>query len=402
MRTLLDVKPWDANALRESGAGQSNTGPSAAARRKTVCQLLHTLQVGGAEVLAARLARQLGRSFRFVFACLDGLGTLGEELRHEGHAVHVLGRSPGLDWRCAGRLGALLRRERVDLVHAHQYTPFFYALLGRWVCRRPPILFTEHGRHQPDYPRRKRMLANRLLLEKRDRVVGVGRAVRDALIANEGIPPERVAVLYNGVDLKPFAAAADRQAARREMGVSPEHLVLIQVARLDYLKNHLTAVRTLERIAAARPEVRLVLIGEGPEREAIEREVRRRGLSGHVRLLGLRKDVARLLPAADLFLLTSVSEGIPLTLIEAMAAGLPVVSTDVGGVPEVVVDGHTGALAPAKDDARLAEQCLRLAADPGLRAEMGRRSRERATELFAEPQMHAGYRQLYEEMLRAL
>jgi glycosyltransferase involved in cell wall biosynthesis len=289
----------------------------------------------------------------------------------------------------------------VDLVHAHQYTPFFYALMGRWVCRRPPVLFTEHGRHQPDYPRRKRMLANRLLLEKRDRVVGVGRAVRDALIANEGIPPPRVAVLYNGVDLQPFAAAADRDAARREMGLGPEHLVLIQVARLDYLKDHLTAVRTLERVLARRPEARLVLVGEGPEREPIEREVRRRGLTGHVRLLGLRKDVARLVPAADLFLLTSLSEGIPLTLIEAMAAGLPVVATDVGGVSEVVADGRTGALAPARDDARLAEHCLRLAADPVLRAAMGRRGRERAAERFAEPQMHAGYRQLYEEMLRA-
>jgi glycosyltransferase involved in cell wall biosynthesis len=384
---------------REAGKARVGDMVSVARRPVTVCQLLHTLQVGGAEMLAARLAHGLGQEFRFVFACLDGLGTLGEELRREGHEVHVLARSPGLDWRCACRLGALLRRERVDLVHAHQYTPFFYALMGRWLCRRPPILFTEHGRHQPDYPRRKRMLANRLLLEKRDRVIGVGRAVRDALIANEGISPERVSVLYNGVDLKPFAVAADRNAARREMGVGPEHLVLIQVARLDYLKDHLTAIRTVERLVARRPEVRLVLVGEGPERKPIEREVRQRGLTEQIRLLGLRKDVARLVSAADVFLLTSVSEGIPLTLIEAMGAGLPVVSTDAGGVPEVVMDGRTGLLAPVKDDARLAEHCLRLAADPGLRAEMGGKGRRRAEELFAESQMHAGYRRLYEEML---
>ena len=103
---------------------------------RTVCHLLHALHVGGAEVLAARLARRLGHAFRFVFVCLDELGTLGQELRREGHTVHVLGRRAGLDWPCASRLGGLLRRERVGLVHAHQYTPFFYALLSRWLCRR--------------------------------------------------------------------------------------------------------------------------------------------------------------------------------------------------------------------------------------------------------------------------
>src|SRR6516165_4253528 len=145
---------------------QPAAGPDVA----TVCQVLHTLCVGGAEVLAARLARRLRDRYRFLFVCLDELGTLGEELRNEGFPVHVLGRRPGLDLRCTYRLAALLRRERVDVIHAHQYTPFFYCLTARLLCRRPALLFTEHGRHFPDYPRRKRMLANRLLLRQRDRV----------------------------------------------------------------------------------------------------------------------------------------------------------------------------------------------------------------------------------------
>src|SRR5438067_9821303 len=151
------------------------------ADKTTICQVLHGLWVGGAEVLAARLARQLGDRFRFVFVCLDELGTLGQELRAEGFPVEVLQRRAGLDWRCSLRLARFLRRERVDLVHAHQYTPFFYSLMARFLYRRPAVLFTEHGRHYPDYPRRKRMLANRFLLQRRDRVVGVGEAVRQAL-----------------------------------------------------------------------------------------------------------------------------------------------------------------------------------------------------------------------------
>jgi glycosyltransferase involved in cell wall biosynthesis len=368
--------------------------------RPTIGQVLHTLNMGGAEVLAARLARQLGGAYRFVFFCLDDLGVLGEELRDEGFPVRVLGRRPGLDARCAWRLGNLLRRERVDLLHAHQYTPFFYALMGRFLCPGTPVLFTEHGRHAPDYPRRKRMVANRLLLRRRDRVIGVGEAVRQALIDNEGIPPARVGVIYNGVDLAPFASpGGDRQAVRRELGCGPDDLVIVQVARLDYLKDHATALRTLAEVLRHRPGAQLFLVGEGPERAPIEAAIRQLGLGERVRLLGLRKDVARFLFAADLFLLTSISEGIPLTLIEAMAAGLPVVSTRVGGVPEVVEDGRTGLLAPAGDAAALAGQILRLAADPALRERLGGQGRDRARALFAEPLMHANYDRLYREML---
>jgi glycosyltransferase involved in cell wall biosynthesis len=366
-----------------------------------VCQVLHSLSVGGAEVLAARLARRLRDRTRFVFVCLDELGTLGEELQSEGFAVHVLGRRPGFDWRCAYRLAALLRREGVDVIHAHQYTPFFYGLTARVLYRGAALLFTEHGRHFPDYPRRKRMLANRLLVRKQDRVVAVGEAVRQALIANEGFPAGRVEVVYNGVNLAPFVApAADRAAVRQEIGLGRDDLMIVQVARLDYLKDHTTAVRMLGQIVRYRSGARLVLVGEGPEKERINEEVRRAGLEAHVCRLGLRKDVARLLAAADVFLLTSISEGIPLTVIEAMAAGLPVVATRVGGMGEVVEEGVTGLLAPSGDAAALAAHVLHLAADKALAAHMGARGRRRALELFAEERMHAGYSQLYRELVQ--
>jgi sugar transferase (PEP-CTERM/EpsH1 system associated) len=368
--------------------------------KPTICHLLHGLQYGGAEVLAARLARQLGGAYRFLFVCLDELGALGEDLRRDGFPVHVLGRRPGVDCGCVLRLARLLRRERVDLVQAHQYTPFFYAASARLLAPACAILLTEHGRHQPDYPRPKRKLANRVLLRRCDRVVAVGQAVRDALVANDGFPAHRVGVIYNGIDLAPFAAVPDeRGAVRREMGVGDDAFVMLQVARLDYLKDHATAVRTLAHVLPLRPDARLVLVGEGPERAAIEAVVRQHGLEGRVRFLGLRKDVARLLAGADLFLLTSISEGIPLTVIEAMAAGLPVVSTRVGGVPEVVAVGQTGLLAPAGDAAALAGMVCALADNPLRRCEMGRLGRRRAEAHFSESQMHARYRGLYQEML---
>jgi L-malate glycosyltransferase len=387
----LDERPSSAN------------GPDFAARPSvqtaTVCQILHGLQVGGAEVLAARLARQLNRDYRFLFICLDELGSLGRELRDEGFPVEVLDRRPGLDWRCARRLAEITHREQVDVLHAHQYTPFFYSAVSRLLGSRPPILFTEHGRHQPDYPRPKRMLANRVLLRGRDRVVAVGEAVRQALIHNEGIAPGRVQVIHNGIPLDKFGTqptASERAAIRAEIGLGPDDLVLIQVARLDYLKDHATAIRTIERVKNRCSRARLVLVGDGPERGPIESLVRQRTLGEDVRFLGQRDDVPRLLAVSDIVLLTSISEGIPLTLIEAMAAGRPVVSTRVGGVAEVVDDGQTGLLAPAGDDDALAEQILRLGDDPLLREQMGRLGRQRAAALFSERQMHDHYRMCYE------
>lgn len=366
----------------------------------TICQLVHGLRIGGAEILAAGMARRFREAYRFFFVCLDELGSLGQQLREEGFPVWLLRRQPGIDWRCSWRLARLLRQERVDLLHAHQYTPFFYGMTARVLCRRPPVLFTEHGRWYPDCPRRKRIFANRLLLEQRDRIVGVGQSVRQALIDNEGFPSRRVQVIYNGVEIAPFIhARRERAVVRSELDVRREDVVIMQVARLDPLKDHATAVRALGRLVRQGVKAVLMLVGEGPEEPKIRELVRQQELEDHVRFLGLRTNIPRLLSAADMFWLTSVSEGIPLTLIEAMAVGLPIVATRVGGVEEVIEDGKTGLLAPRGDDAALAERVFHLLSSPLLRQQMGELGRERARALFSDQQMHERYYHLYREML---
>jgi glycosyltransferase involved in cell wall biosynthesis len=385
---LKDAKQRNATEMR-----RAQDGP-------VVCHVLHGLTIGGAEVLAARLVRQLRGSFRFTFVCLDELGPLGEELRAEGFLIHVLGRRPGVDLGCSRRLARFLREQNVDLLHCHQYSPFFYGICARLLCRRPPVLFTEHGRPHPDFPRRKRIVANRLLLERRDRVISVGQAVRQALVANEGIPADRVAVICNGVNLaQPAACHGRRDEVRRELNLGSNDLVLLHVARLHPIKDHATALRMLALMLGRQPNSRLILAGEGPEREIIQRHIAELGIGQKVRLLGVRSDVPRLLAAADIAILTSLNEGIPLTLIEAMAAGLPVVATNVGGVGEIVKDGVSGFLAAAADPAALAGKALLLATDPELRSRMGESGRARAHALFSEARMLAEYRHLYEEML---
>ncbi len=361
--------------------------------RTTVCQLLHSLNVGGAELLAARMGRHFRETHDVVFACLDELGDLGQTLRDEGFEVEVLNRRPGLDIRCARRLAAFLKRHHVDIIHAHQYTPFFYGLLARRFERRPSILFTEHGRTFPDYPRPKRMLVNRLLLERRDRVVAVGQAVRQALIQNEGIPAARIDVIYNGIELARFEVDPSvRTRVRHELGFRDEDLLLVQVARLDPLKDHRTAVRAMSKVVAELPTAHLLIVGEGPEEGMIREEIKALNLANHIHLLGLRHDIPALFAASDLGLLTSVSEGIPLAIIEAMAAGLAVVSTNVGGVSEVVLDGKTGRLAPSGDTQSLATAIIESFTNSENRSSYAVQGNRRACERFSETQMLDEYR----------
>ncbi|MEX2173559.1 MAG: glycosyltransferase, partial [Pirellulaceae bacterium] len=193
----------------------------------------------------------------------------------------------------------------------------------------------------------------------------------------------------------------DRLAVRTSLGLGEDEIAVVQVARLNPLKDHATAVRAVAHLAASHPKIRLLVVGDGEERAGIESLIAELGLERQVRLLGTRRDVAQLLAAADIFLLSSVSEGIPLTLIEAMASGLPCVSTSVGGTPEVILPGETGLLARPGDAPDLATKLKILLDDPELRVRMGAAGRDRSRQHFSDVQMHAAYQGLYRELSSA-
>lgn len=369
--------------------------------KPTVCHVIHALGVGGAEVLVDVMVRELNRNYRCVVAVLDEVGEIGEKLRADGFVVEHLHRQPGIDRSCAKRLDEFAKREGVSLLHAHQYTPFFQAMLSRGFLGSRPVLLTEHGRHVPDLPSRKRSVVNRLLLRRQDRLVGCGGAVRQALIDNEGLPASRVDVIYNGVDLSAFSTPTDgsRVRLRSEFGLADTDFVAVQVARLHELKDHITAVKAIDEARRTSPSIRLLIVGEGDQRTAIEQEIEKRDLQSHVILAGNRTDIADLLAASDAFLMSSISEGIPLTIIEAMAAGLPVISTAVGGIPEMIQHDQNGYLADAGDNSALARSLVRLAQMPSLRQKIGNAGLETARRQFSQTGMLNGYRRVYREML---
>ncbi|HQX51553.1 MAG TPA: glycosyltransferase [Planctomycetaceae bacterium] len=369
--------------------------------RPTVCHVIHALGVGGAEVLVDQMVRLLSDEFRCVVAVLDEIGEIGERLQRDGFIVEHLHRQPGIDRGCARRLREFADREGAKILHAHQYTPFFQAMLSRGLLGRRPVVFTEHGRHFPDLPSRKRAVVNRLMLRSCDRLIGCGGAVRQALIDNEGLPESRIEVIYNGVDLQALGKSSPNARARirAEFGYEATDFVAVLVARLHELKDHQTALRAIDQARKSIPGLRLLLVGEGDERPPISQTIRERGLQGVVTLAGTRKDIADLLAASDIFLMSSISEGIPLTVIEAMAAHRPVVATAVGGLPELVEHGVTGFLAPPRDHAALAAGLVQLYSDCELRERMANLAARRAEEKFSLDGMLNNYRNVYHEVL---
>jgi glycosyltransferase involved in cell wall biosynthesis len=212
-------------------------------------------------------------------------------------------------------------------------------------------------------------------------------------------PAARVAVIRNGIEAGPRPSPADRHAARRALGIAAETFVAVSVARLDPVKDFgtlLDAFATVRRRAAG---ARLLIVGDGPERAAIAARAAQPDLDGAVHLIGFRSDVRALIAAADVYVNSSISEGISITILEAMAAGLPVVATAVGGTPEVLANGAGGLLVPSRDAERLASAILALAADPQRRAVLGAAGRRRLETSFTIDRMVDEYVATYRGLL---
>ncbi len=362
--------------------------------RKNILHIIHSLEVGGAERLVVDFARQTDRDlFNVSICCLDGIGVLGEELKADGFSVISLGRKPGVDWNLIVRLRRFLKERKIDIIHAHQYSSFFYAALAKNFSKKPCIIFTEHGRFYPDRRRLKRVLFDPFLSGFASEIISIAEATKEAMARYDNFPREKIKVIYNGVVFK--TGDVNRTTKRQELNIAPDDFVLATAARLDPIKNHDMLIRTMKRVSGIRPDCKLIIAGDGPEYDRLSGEIKKNGLTGVVRLLGQRDNVAGIFLASDLFLLSSLSEGHSVTLLEAMNAGLPAVVTNVGGNPEILKDGVTGFLVDSNDDKAMAEKILELYQNRSLAKRLGNAAKERARTLFSFERMMSQYKELY-------
>ncbi len=370
------------------------------ARRLRVGFVLHALHMGGVEVLVVETIQRLADKICPTVFCLDAVGALGRQLQDKGIEVICLERRPGWDLRVAWRIARMIRKLDIEILHAHQYTPFFYAALARVVAgMRPRLILTEHGRHYPDLVKPLRRALNRLVLDPvADAVNAVCAFSAQRLRDVDGFAGRRIELVENGIDVKRFSSNHDRLALRRKLGLDPQRMYVIHVARCHPVKDQTTLLRAFARVAEARMDVDLLIAGDGPTRPDLEVLARKMCIDGRVQFLGTRSDVSELLQASDVFVLTSLSEAASLTLLEAMAAGRAVVVTAVGGNPEIVREGREGLLVPRGDWPAVARAILRLLAEPAVAARLGAAGAERVRRHYRLEQTIDRYFDLYRKL----
>jgi len=368
-----------------------------ARRRPKVMQVVLSLTPGGTERLVVEICRRLRPEFDVAVCCLDDEGAWSADLRAADIEVTALKRKAGFRPGLGRAIARLAEEQGVDVLHCHQYSPFVYGRIAAMWNPRLRIVYTEHGRFSDAPPGWKRCLVNPLLTRFDGTIVAVSHELRDYMIDSR-FSRDKVRVIHNGIDPGPLPSDVDRRRARRNLGLPSDAFVVATVARLDPVKDLLTLLDAFAEARRTATWAQLLIVGDGPERARIEERARRHDLAAAVRITGFRPDVRALLPAADAYVSSSISEGISITILEAMAAGVPVIATAVGGTPEILADG-SGLLVPSRNAKQLAEAILCLAQDSRRRTALAARGRRRLEISFTIDRMVEDYARAYRRLI---
>ncbi len=361
-------------------------------RTTKILFVVRSLHVGGMEQMVIELATSLhGRGYDIRFCTIEDPGQLASQLQRPGIEPHALNNPPGLRLDYAYHLRKLIASWRPDIIHTHNETGHFYASLANMgIFSTAKLIHTKHGRG--DLEDRKSILRNRISSLLTDVVVAVSDDVGTVCRDIENVSAGKVRTIINGISLEPYLALN-----RDEPDTDP--IVFGHVGRLTSVKNQKLMIDAFHKVHNQLPHSRLVIAGDGPLRPELEAQVLELGIASSVSFLGYQSDIASVVADLDVFLLTSVSEGTPLVVIEAMAAACPVIATDVGGLPEMIEHHQSGLLVPSGDVEALTKNMLLLANNKALRQQIGQRSRSIARSRYGIERMVQDYCDVYGSMV---
>lgn len=347
-----------------------------------IVHIVYSLEMGGAEILVAQLCRlQRAHGHDVSVIAYSNLGTLGESLVGEGFSVRVLGEAP-LAKTFMRFIGAL-RQLRPDVVHCHNPAPTLQAAIPARLAGAKCVVSTRHSLVAPPYNKGEEIAYN-ITARFCDWIVGICDATCENLRHTPGALRDRIVRVYNGVDPVEPAPPTEKDG-----------FTLLFVGRLAPVKNLSTLIRATALAIPRRPDLKLWLVGHGHERAALESLVNELGIAGNVTFWGERLDVAGFFAAADVYCMSSVSEGLPMSLLQAMSVGLPAIVTNVGGMAEVVANANSGLTPPVGDPAAMADAIIQLASDVNLRADFADNARRAYHENFTLDRMDQAYMNLY-------
>jgi glycosyltransferase involved in cell wall biosynthesis len=362
---------------------------------------------GGAAQCVVDLATGLADvDCRPTVVCLEDTGYLADALTARGITVVGPLKKYGNDPRGPFRLASVFGRHRIDVAHCHNWGGLVDTVLAAKLSRNIPVLHTQHGldygfNDAPDHQRnRLRTALKALACRGVSRVATVSHEVAQMVMREWGVPAPRVSVVHNGVRVPlPEEGLQVRAEWRKELGVGDADVLYGTVAVFRPVKDLHTMLEAMALVAAQTSRARLVLMGAGPQKQELEAAVDRLGLRSRVHFVGFRRDATRLLPALDVFVLSSVSEGISLALLDAMAAGVPVVATGVGGTCEVLSAPGCGVLVPPRSPRELANALLSVLDDDSRRSALSAAGRRRVEEAFSLRRMVRTYESLYASLV---
>lgn len=378
-------------------------------RTYKIAYLIDGLSMGGAERLMVPILKHLSRTDFDPYVCAlqskEG-NPMADEIRALGVPLECLHIRHLRDWDALPRLIRYLRSIGADLVHTQLEAA---NILGNISARflRLPSVCTIHVMPSLDVKTKTRLHQKLEWFSLRhfcDRVISVSEEARQYHLGISGAAPQQVTTIYNGIDLSGFSSmdrARERAAVRTEFGIPPDANVLVTVAVLRPPKGIRFMIRALPAVLGAHPNAYYLLVGDGPHRSTLVEEIDRAGVNDRVILAGMRKDVARLLVASDVFVLPTLTEALPTVLAEAMAAQLPIVASRVGGIPEMIEDGSNGCLVQPGDVEGLAVACIHLLADREKRNSMGAEGWRVVNGKFNIERQVDQLRQLYLDQLQA-
>lgn len=362
--------------------------------------LVLDMDLGGLQRLISQMVPVMARDvFDVNVVCMNRKGCFGNQLEADGFNVKLLQKNQKrADLWYPVRLAHYLRKRKTDILHMHAGTFIFGALAGS-LAFTPATIYTEHGRAVVDSL--VRHVEDRIAVKLVNRLVPVSDDLKDVLIERIGAPPHKLTTIINGIATDLFIPRSKPRALLEEFSISDKCRVIGTVARLDAIKDQLSMIKAFELVAGRINDCRLILVGDGPMRDELEEYISTRGLQRQVIITGQRSDVPEFLNLFDLFVLSSLSEGTSMSLLEAMASGVPAVVTGVGGNPAIVTHEIDGLVVEPSDPAALADAILRLLSDENLLRIFSERSAAKVRRDFSIERMTENYCRLYLEILHA-
>ena len=369
------------------------------AEKIRVAHVSASLHYGGKENGVVNLVNRLDPAIfeNYIFTYVRG-GALARRVDPTRCRVVELGDKLGGDYRLYFKLAREFRRYRIHIAHTHSWATVMEGIIGARLARVPIIIHGEHGTMKTET--KLHIQIQRALWRTADQMLAVSNVLRENLQRQFNFPKEKIRVVANGVDLSRFALARQGDDYKTRLGLPANALVFGAIGRVVPVKAYPTLLQAAKLIFNEMPAAHLVMVGDGPQLETLVQLAEEYQMASRVHFLGARKDVPEILRAFDVFVLSSESEGMSNTILEAMASARPVVATAVGGNPELVVDGETGLLVPPHDPSAMAAAITKLLRDTEWCRQMGWLGRRRVEEKFSLEVMVQNYANVYLEAFR--